>query len=224
MRYQCQEKINISWSPSFAYAIGLIVSDGNLSKDGRNMSFTSKDIEQIDSLKTALGIDNKTRKIKRKNEYFVVHFGDKIFYEFLNDIGITSAKSKTIKAVDISDYFFADFLRGVFDGDGSFYTFSDKRWPNSSGFRMSFASASTPFLLWLKEKLSSLYLTKGFIKQGGGVMILEYVKGDTRKLFNVMYHNKDVLCLSRKYLKVKKALDRDSIHGKLNLQIQRTPR
>lgn len=36
-------KIKIKWSPKFAYCIGLITSDGNLSKDGRHISFTSKD-------------------------------------------------------------------------------------------------------------------------------------------------------------------------------------
>lgn len=40
-----QNKVKIKWSPEFAYAIGLLVTDGNLSPDGRHLNFTSKDRE-----------------------------------------------------------------------------------------------------------------------------------------------------------------------------------
>ncbi len=45
------EKINIQWSPELAYAIGLLVADGCLSKDGRHIDFTSKDLELVESFK-----------------------------------------------------------------------------------------------------------------------------------------------------------------------------
>jgi len=43
-------KVNIKWSPNFAYAIGLLVTDGNLSPDGYHLNLTSKDLEQIKNL------------------------------------------------------------------------------------------------------------------------------------------------------------------------------
>ncbi|MFZ3020148.1 MAG: hypothetical protein WA051_01335 [Minisyncoccia bacterium] len=42
-------KVNVRWSANFAYAIGLLVTDGNLSPDGRHISFVSRDIEQINN-------------------------------------------------------------------------------------------------------------------------------------------------------------------------------
>lgn len=36
---------------------------------------------------------------------------------------------------------------------------------------------------------------------------LEYVKGDSEKLFRIMYHGPDLLFLNRKYIKVKTALE-----------------
>ena len=45
-------KVKIKWSADFAYAIGLIMTDGNLSPDGRHLCFTSKDIEQINNYKS----------------------------------------------------------------------------------------------------------------------------------------------------------------------------
>ena len=40
-------KVEIKWSSNFAYAIGLLASDGSLSKDRRHISFVSKDKNQI---------------------------------------------------------------------------------------------------------------------------------------------------------------------------------
>jgi len=49
-------KVKIEWSPKFAYAIGLIATDGNLSQDGRSVNFTSKDEELAMAFKACLGI------------------------------------------------------------------------------------------------------------------------------------------------------------------------
>jgi hypothetical protein len=222
---QLQEKVQIKWSPSFAYAIGLIASDGNLSKDERHITFISKERELANKFKQALALDNKfimsARGGETKKKYYNVRFGDKVFYQFLNSIGLTAAKSKTIQSVDIPDNFFRDFLRGLFDGDGTFYTFWDTRWTQSFCFKMAFASASPVFIRWLKERLTKLYNTKGYIHKGQGVENLEYSKGDTKKLSSVMYHPGNLLYLTRKYRKVGNAVKRDEILGLPFLQKQR---
>ena len=43
----------IGWDPEVAYAVGLIATDGNLSRDGRHMSVTSKDRDLIGVLRYA---------------------------------------------------------------------------------------------------------------------------------------------------------------------------
>ena len=138
---QPQSKVSTKWSGNLAYAIGLIAADGCLNKDGRHLWFSSKDLELIEKFKKSLGLSNKIGKYARGGEtekrYFCITFGDINFHSFLNSIGLTPAKSKTIKFVKIPKNYFADFLRGLFDGDGSFYTFRDKRWPNSFSFKLS---------------------------------------------------------------------------------------
>lgn len=52
-------KIKIEWTQNFAYAIGLITTDGNLSKDGCHIDFTSKDKELVETFRKCLGINNK---------------------------------------------------------------------------------------------------------------------------------------------------------------------
>lgn len=223
---QLKRKVNIKWSHNFAYAIGLIASDGWLSSSGRHIGFTSKEVELIESFKKALQLKNKvtvcTSKKPPYRKWFVVQFGDKIFYQFLNRIGLNRTKSKTIKSVKIPNKFFADFTRGLFDGDGSFYSYWDKRWPNSFGFKLSFASASLDFIEWLKNRLTQLYKVKGYIHKGDGVFNLEYVKGDSKKLFSIMYREKNILYLKRKYKKVKTALNQDKRVGLSYLQVHQT--
>ncbi|MBI1971410.1 MAG: hypothetical protein HYS52_01005 [Candidatus Wildermuthbacteria bacterium] len=219
---QLQRKVRIKWSSNFAYAIGLITSDGNLSSDGRHITFISKDLELVKKFKTALKINNAVTRVGRGGEavkkYYGVNFGDKIFYKFLNTIGLTKKKSKTIGAIDIPERFFRDFLRGLFDGDGTFYTFWDTRWPSSFCFKLSFASASKNFIEWLKTELSRLYGVTGCFHKGAGVINLEYTKGDTKKLFNTMYYKTKLLFLNRKYRKIKTAFRQDEKFGLVVLQ------
>jgi len=222
---QLQRKVRIEWSSNFAYAIGLITSDGCLSKDGRHILFASKEIVLINIFKKALNIKNKPTKYARGGEtekrYFSLSFGDKVFYQFLLDIGLSPTKSKIIKSVKIPDRFFSDFLRGLFDGDGTFYTFWDTRWKKSFCFKLSFASASRDFTEWLKTELSKKYSTTGYIHTGAGVHNLEYVKGDSRKIIEQIYHRSDLLFLPRKYRTIQRALAKDARYGILSLQKQR---
>ena len=99
--FQNQNKIHIKWSSNFAYAVGLITADGCLNKDTRHISFVSKDLELIEKFKQSLSLKNHIGKAARggttEKKYFYINFGDKIFYQFLNSIGLTSAKSRTIK-------------------------------------------------------------------------------------------------------------------------------
>jgi hypothetical protein len=60
-----------------------------------------------------------------------------------------------------------------------------------------------------KSSLTRLYAVKGYIKQGSGVYEIRYVKGDTRKLFKVMYADESGLYLTRKYEKIKTAFELD---------------
>ena len=91
-------KVNIQWSADFAYGIGLLVSDGNLSPNGRHIVFTSKDLEMIElfqqSLKIEATVGRKSSGRGLEKRYHVAQFGDVLFYQFLLDIGLMPNKSK----------------------------------------------------------------------------------------------------------------------------------
>lgn len=205
-------KVKIKWSANFAYAIGLLVTDGCLYNDQRHMSLTTKDIEQAENFQMCLGLKVKnglkSRGSSKKKEYYHVQFGDVLFYNFLVSIGLSTAKSKTIGIINIPNEYFFDYLRGCFDGDGCFYSYWDPRWRSSHMFYVEFVSASKNHIDWLQKELENRVRVVGHITRDGkkSTYQLKYAKKESVVLINKMYYNPRVVCLSRKKLKIQKAL------------------
>ncbi len=93
------------------------------------------------------------------------------------------------------------FIRGVFDGDGS--VFFDKRRPKFP-LRSKFVSGSEDFIEGLEKSLGSMGMPKRTIyrqktKNGWSYMFI-YDHKDSVKLFNILYKNpQNSLFLDRKY-------------------------
>lgn len=204
-----QGKVKIKWSPNFAYAIGLIATDGCI-YGGRHISFVSKDLEQIRNLQKCLGIAVKVSYKKNGSGKLCPHiqFGDVLFCKFLIDIGITPAKSKTMGKIDVPSTYFFDFLRGLYDGDGTFYSYYDPRWKNSFMFYLEFISASDKHIKWLRAELEKRLGVLGHISQDGkrSTRQLKYAKRESEKIIKQIYKNTKGLYLKRKKLKIAKAL------------------
>ena len=83
-------KTKTEWCAELAYAIGLIATDGNLSKDGRHINFTSKDKQLAGLFAKCLNLQTKiTMKgngFGKEKKYYFVQFGDKNFYRFLEKL------------------------------------------------------------------------------------------------------------------------------------------
>ncbi|MEK9131158.1 MAG: hypothetical protein AAB429_03535 [Patescibacteria group bacterium] len=211
-------KVKIEWSPDFAYAIGLITTDGNLSPDGRHVNFTSKDLELIKNFHRGLRIENhiskKARGCESDKKYFVTQFGDVLFYRFLESIGLMPNKSLRLCSVSVPDEYFFDFLRGHFDGDGTFYSYWDPRWKSSYMFYTVFISASQNHIKWLQKEIHRHLGIRGHISISSHMATtkmsiayqLKYAKAESLLLLPHIYPTTDVLCLKRKHLKIIKAL------------------
>lgn len=207
-----KNKVKIEWSPKFAYAIGLLTTDGNLSPDGRHINFTSKDKELIlifkDCLRLSNKIGRKAREKSKEKKYYVIQFGDVTFYKFLLDINLDSNKSKTLSNLRIPDKYFFDFLRGHFDGDGTFYSYWDTRWKSSFMFYTNFISASKNHVQWLRAEIYRKLRINGHItkSRNSSIYNLKYAKGESLKLLPQLYSKGNGPYLQRKYLKIKKTL------------------
>lgn len=177
------------------------------------MNLTSKDLEQVQNFQKALGltynIGRKGNGMSKEKKYYVVQFGDVFFYAFLEKIGLHKRKSKTLGPLKIPAKYFFSFLRGVFDGDGSTYSYWDKRWKSSFMFYLGFASASKAFIDWLQTKIEKVVGSLGHITKDnrrGSTLQLKYAKAESLKIIKKMYPKPNVMCLSRKRLKIEKML------------------
>lgn len=152
---QKRKQFNIK-GPKLWYLVGLIVSDGNLSPDGRHVDITSSDYEFLQEIKNSTEIKSKIGfkyGSNKKQKAFRIQIANSNFYDFLISIGLTRKKSLTIGAINVPEEFFVDFLRGLIDGDGSI-----RSWEHPANFReqwsLRISSGSGKFLYWLSEKIT----------------------------------------------------------------------
>jgi len=177
----------MEWSNNFAYAVGLFTADGCLSSDGRHLEFCSKDKEQVFNFVKCLSLNNRISKKSREREkvkkYYRVQFGNKELYNFFCSIGLSPRKSLTLEKVAIPEEFFADFLRGLFDGDGNFNVFKHPESKHPQ-IRVRFASASPKFTRWLLCEIREKLKTNGFISKINRAEELEFAIGDSLKILS----------------------------------------
>jgi hypothetical protein len=200
----------MKWTADLAYSVGLITTDGSLSKDGRHINLTSKDLDQITTFASLLHLKNKIGRKKSSYNpqgiYYQIQFGDVQFYRFLLSIGITPNKTKNLGSIDIPPKYFVDFLRGHLDGDGFTYSYWDKRWKNSFMLYTGFISASKDHISWLQDQIKKTFLIKGVISFNRTVYRLMYAKKSSLILLNKLYYKDDLPCLKRKRFKIAQCL------------------
>lgn len=204
------------WTPDLAYAIGLLTTDGNLSKDGRHINMRSSDTQLLRTFKKCLGL--KTKIAKSNNDGWAtkpsyrVQFSDVQFYRWLLKIGLFPNKTHTIGKINIPDKYFRDFLRGHLDGDGSIVTYKDY-WntfknPKYVYIRLwvKFISMSKIHIDWLRNSISKIISIRGrksqskpyYSYQTAGIWQLKFAKKESLKLLSWIYYSPAVPCLTRK--------------------------
>jgi len=199
------------WTPSLAYVVGVIATDGNLSKDGRHLTIPSKDRSLLDSVRACLGLRNSITEQRnaRGHSIFRLQWGDRIFYDWLRRIGLTPAKSLTLGPLAVPDDYFPDFFRGCLDGDGTVLRYID-RYHAARNERyvyerlyVNLVSASHAFLDWIQATLTRLLDVRGAISvtrkpAARPCYVLRYAKREAPRVLRWIYYASDVPCLGRK--------------------------
>lgn len=195
------------WTGEFAYAVGLIATDGNLSPDGKTVVQVSKD---RDLLETFLMCLRTGRPITVNQGAFRVQICDVPFYDWLLRIGITPRKSLTLDSLRVPDSVFLDFVRGLMDGDGSVKNSlvvpNPRRYPAHTYQRLQvlFHSASNVHLDWLRAELCRRLGLRGWIgvRQRGRpspLYVLRYSKHESIALLSALYADPSAPRLDRKW-------------------------
>lgn len=206
------------------YFIGYIVSDGNLSIDGRHINITSNDRSHLYLLRNVLflkcKIGHKNRAAGAEKLYSHLQFSDVKFYRYLQSIGITPNKSLTIGDLKIANKYFTDFLRGLIDGDGNIAT-----WIHRTNLHQQWCvriySASTIFIYWLNAEITKHLGVAGRIHTVVSktkpikMYILKFGKKSGAFILQKTYYP-DCLALERKLISARIYLHSSSKNGKLS--------
>jgi len=190
------------WNAELAYVVGLMTTDGTPSPDGRHLTFTSKDSNQIELVKELPGLGNtittNTSTFNPGQTYWRIQFGNLALYRWFVAIGLMSNKSKVLEAIDVPDSFFFDFLRGHLDGDGTIRAYNDPVYPNSRRLYTVFYAASRLHLEWLQSTTRRLINIEGRIAPGARIWRLTFAKATSLKLLPCLYYEPNPPCLERK--------------------------
>lgn len=199
--FDINENFFAAWSPEMAYVLGLIITDGCISKGG-GISLCINDRELLERVKCVLGSKHKIIPSKRQKGLYSFYFAREKLVKDLERFGVVPRKSLIVKFPKVPQEYLPDFIRGVFDGDGS--VFFDKR-RSRSPLRANFVSGSKDFIEGLQEALEYLGMPKRTIykqktKNGWSYMFI-YDHEDSTKLFCILYKNAQDggLFLERKY-------------------------
>lgn len=176
------------WSPEMAYVVGLIATDGNLSRQHWGLSLASNDTALLETVRQCLHLTNAITPYTDSRCYHI-QWRDRHLYEWLTRIGLTPAKSLTLGPLIVPDEYFADFFRGCLDGDGSILVYTDRYHTTKKEcyvyerLYVSLFSASPPFLNWVRARICMLLGVNGVINEdrrlGRSVWRLRYAKADS---------------------------------------------
>jgi hypothetical protein len=151
------------WSVKTAYAAGLMATDGNLSSDGRHMSFVSRDRELVETFAECLQLATTVRTLRTRagGTLYRVQWADRRIYDWFISMGLLPAKSLRLGRLAVPDECFADFVRGCIDGDGSVHVYTDTYHQRKKDryvyerLYVSLVSASYPFLEWIQTTVQT---------------------------------------------------------------------
>ena len=178
------------------------------------MSVVSKDLDLVETFRRCLGLSVAISGCRSRTGRIAwrVQWSGRVLYDALLRIGLTPAKSLTLRALTIPDEYFSDFFRGCIDGDGSVLVYTDRYHARkderdvSRRRYVSLASASWPFVEWIRESVLRLTGLRGVIharkeKGRNAIWLLRHAKQESLSILSWMYHSPIVPCLRRKRLK-----------------------
>lgn len=193
-RKQLDVKENDLW-----YIVGLIATDGCLYKNKKTVNITAKDPDFLDSVRRSLNITNKIGVKKSSGGHInrQIQIPNRGFYDFLLEVGLTPRKSLTLGPLNIPEHGFADFLRGVIDGDGGI-----RGWVHPTNgceqWTLRIWSASPVFIEWMKNAVETWFSVKGRIHRNNtGVSGLKFGKLAAQRILGECYYD-GCLALAKK--------------------------
>lgn len=191
------EKISID-IPNYWYFLGLFAADGNLHTTNKVdiIQFNLKDFDALKAIKEIIGYTGEIKTyIKQGSEIYFLGITNKDLINSVNTVFKTDCHKKTKKLIfpDIPNKeCLCMFLRGFFDGDGSFRAIK-----NSKFFRFGIYCDSVNFILELEKVLKQITTENVSLYNNTSIEIAS--KKGNYDLFKFLYEfYESPFCIERK--------------------------
>ena len=191
-----------NWNWDSAYILGFLCADGNLSSKRNLITFSSNDNQLIQLIKLKLKSEHKIQGPYKNN--YVLQIGNKIMYNDLLKLGITPRKSLTLQFPEVPYKYLSHFIRGEFDGDGSF-------WASNINKKYNYLNAeitgNIDFPKVLENKLEEIGIDSTSLRQShknksnhsNKIYQLRYFNKESIKFGDFIYQKSENLRLERKF-------------------------
>jgi intein-encoded DNA endonuclease-like protein len=188
------------------YILGLIYTDGNLPKKSKNsFIISSVDYEILYKIKNVLNYTGKIYEEKHnlyEKTIFKLNISSKKIRLFLENFGLHSDKTFSIKFPEIPEIYLKDFVRGLWDGDGS-CTLIKRNYGYSA--ISSFVSANYSFM---EDLVLKVFKNRINILKRKNLYIIQLRKKESLILKEFMYDNTELYINRKKdnFFKITKTL------------------
>jgi hypothetical protein len=208
-----------TWTHNMAYILGLWFADGCITK-GSIFSIKLHESDEYLLLEILKELKSDYKLIKEsgeKSSSACFQINSREIYSDIIRLGGKERKSLDVKFPDIPSQYLPDFIRGLWDGDGTINPSARRKDGKGIGYHAALASGSKEFILKLKtileEKIEGLeskiyeHFSPAGTKMawGGGsskdstVYNLSLSPNNAKKLRDFMYFTPSTLKLIRKY-------------------------
>lgn len=181
------------------YYLGWLASDGSIFENTVGLELAEDSIDVLEHYSKFLGekskIEGPFHTTNTGQNSYCVRFQHKEIVKYLKSLGITNNKSKSL---DIKFDITWDFIRGVFEGDGTLYESKPKG--QYTYLDINILSASETFI----KQLETFFISNGIqcrINDDKEYKRIWINKTDSLIFFNKLYYNKTIPILKRKYNK-----------------------
>lgn len=152
-RYPFNEAFFSEWSADLAWLVGLIWSDGNLTRN--TIEICAKERDFMMMVADMIGQPNGVRPKNGGGAWRVV-FTSKTVANFLRGVGLTPRKSFTVSWPVMPPEYEAHFIRGLFDGDGCVTLRMDRQGQQVADLQWEVVTASVALrdslARWMKDR------------------------------------------------------------------------
>ena len=183
-----------------AYILGLILTDGCVS-EGKKLTIASIDYDLLVLVKELMSSEHRIAKEHNKNgSWYSLTIHSKAMVSDLYMLGIHPRKSLTCSLPYVPSEFIQDFVRGVFDGDGSVSS-RVRHDCVIPGIAVEIVTGSPTLLHQLTDLLNNEMRGNAFAFSHG-VSGIGRIRGNNKAsewLYRYMYYSDKLPCLQRKH-------------------------